>query len=110
MFGEKTPEEIRELYTNTTSRMIIKLVTFAAQEHLKFLRAQQIDSAMRGIFSEKRNAFFSSAYTVEQECWESTDFTESYKQIIISIADDRTLQEAIVTLESWINSAKEYGF
>lgn len=111
MFGNESPEVILELQENTTSRMILKLIVAASEQHLLSLRARRSDSrSYIQTYDAKRAAFFEAALCVEFECWKSTDFTKSYEEIIMSVTDGRTLQESISTLDGWIKKAKESGF
>lgn len=110
MFNEDQ-ESIEELLKNTTSRMILKLVVMAAEQHLRSLKAKRADNYDYIQTSDAQTAaFFKAASCVEYECWGSTDFSSSYREIIVTVGDNKTLQESIATLESWIEKAKEYGF
>jgi hypothetical protein len=104
-------ESIEELKKNTTSRMILMLVVMAAEQHLASLKARRSDTRDYIQTSDAQTAaFFKAAVCVEHECWGSTDFVESYREIIMSVSQDNSLQEAIKILEGWVQNAKEYGF
>jgi len=110
MFNEEQ-ESIEELKKNTTSRMILKLVIMAAEQHLHSLKARRADTRDYIQTSDAQTAaFFKAAICVEYECWGSTDFAESYRELIMSVSQDNSIQDAIKILEGWIERAKEYGF
>lgn len=112
MFSESSSDDIQELRNNTTSRIIIGLVVLAASEHLRTLKAMRSDTRdYMTLYEGKRAAFFEAAFIVEKECWGSSDFTQSYKEIILAVSkNNRTLYDAITELEGWIKQARDHGF
>lgn len=112
MFGDSTPEEIRELHSNTTSRMIISLIVKGIEADLSHWKVRRSDGDRMkwNYYSGQSKAYFDAAVLVEKECWGEDDMSRSFTKLIFDVAANNPLQETINILEGYVNKAKGYGF
>lgn len=111
MFDQLSQEAIEDLQSNTTSRLIIRLVLLGGNEWLMSLKSRRADVREHiPVYEGSALAYFNAAKVVEQECWGSTDMSESFADIITSLNKENNLYETIRQLSDMIEHGKELGF
>ena len=112
MFGEHSAEDIHELYDDPGSRLIIKLIVLAYENVLSNLKLRQVDSdhIEFSVSKAKAQAYFKSASLVEREAWNTSEFSESYQDMLSDMLEKNSIYNSIKIINSWLQEADNHGF